>query len=145
MRRILLVLLLVTLSGGSFATETPAHFMERYVGYFNDEDIEGYQGAFEFPVISSRGGVLEVFSDPAVPMANFGNIKKTGWVTSRIDSIKVLSESTEAALVEFAFSRINSTGHPFLQKTGYYGLVNTAEGWKIQSWFFVNPITVGND
>ena len=35
MRRILLVLLLVALSGGSFATETPAQFMERYVGYSN--------------------------------------------------------------------------------------------------------------
>ena len=116
MRRILLALLLVAVSGGSLAAETPAQFMERYVGYFNAEDLKGYQGTFEFPVISSRGGVLEVFSDPAVAMANFGNIKGTGWVTSRIDSIKVLSESTEAALVEFAFSRINSTGHPFLQK-----------------------------
>ena len=145
MRRILLVLLLVTLSGGSFATETPAQFMERYVGYFNDEDIEGYQGTFQFPVISSMGGVFKVFSDPGVPMANFHNIKKTGWVTSRIDSIKVLSESSEAALVEFAFSRMNSSGRPFLQSTGYYGLVSTDDGWKIQSWFFVNPITVGND
>ena len=35
MRRILLVLMLVALSGGSFATETPAQFMERYVGYSN--------------------------------------------------------------------------------------------------------------
>ena len=145
MRRILLVLLLVALSGGSFATETPAQFMERYVGYFNDEDIEGYQGAFEFPVISSMGGVFKVFSDPGVPMANFHNIKKTGWVTSRIDSIKVLSESSEAALVEFAFSRMNSSGRPFLQSTGYYGLVSTDDGWKIQSWFFVKAITVGND
>ena len=145
MRRILSVLLLVALSGGSFATETPAQFMERYVGYFNDEDIEGYQGTFQFPVISSMGGVFKVFSDPGVPMANFHNIKKTGWVTSRIDSIKVLSESSEAALVEFAFSRMNSSGHPFLQSTGYYGLVSTDDGWKIQSWFFVKAITVGND
>ena len=145
MRRILLVLMLVTLSGGSFATETPAQFMERYVGYFNDEDIEGYQGAFEFPVISSMGGVLEVFSDPGVPMANFHNIKKTGWVTSRIDSIKVLSESSEAALVEFSFSRIDSMGSPFLQSTDHYGLVSTDDGWKIQSWFLLQPITVGND
>ena len=82
---------------------------------------------------------------PGVPMANFHNIKKTGWVTSRIDSIKVLSESSEAALVEFAFSRMNSSGRPFLQSTGYYGLVSTDDGWKIQSWFFVKAITVGND
>jgi len=145
MRRILLALLLVTLSGGSFATETPAQFMERYVGYFNNEDIEGYQATFQFPDISFMGGVLEVFSDPRVPMANFDNIKKTGWVTSQIDSIKVLSESPEAALVEFAFSRMNSSGRRFLQATGHYGLVSTDDGWKIQSWFFVNPITVGND
>ena len=83
------------------ASETPTQFMERYVGYFNAEDLEQYQQAFEFPAVRFTGGVLEILSDPAVPMANFENIKKTGWVASRIDSINVLSESPEAALVEF--------------------------------------------
>ena len=96
-------------------------------------------------MISSIGGVLQVVSYPDVPMANFDNLKKTGWVTSRMDSIKVLSESSEAALVEFSFSRIDSMGSPFLQSTDHYGLVSTDDGWKIQSWFFVQPITVGND
>ena len=127
------------------ASETPTQFMERYVGYFNAEDLEQYQQAFEFPAVRFTGGVLEILSDPAVPMANFENIKKTGWVTSRIDSIKVLSESSEAALVQFSFSRVNASGDAFFNSTGHYGLVSTDEGWKIQSMFFVNPITVGTD
>lgn len=145
MKNIPLMILLIAISGTSLAAETPAQFMKRYVGYFNDEDLERYQTTFEFPVISSKGGVLEVFADPEVPMANFDNIKKTGWVRSRIDSINVLSESSAAALVEFSFSRMNSQGSPFFQSTGYYGLVSTDDGWKIQSWFFVKPVTVGND
>ena len=127
------------------AGETPEQFMERYVGYFNAEDLEQYQKTFEFPVVRFTDGVLEILSDPAVPMANFENIKKTGWVTSRIDSITVLSESAEAALVEFSFSRMDASGHAFFNSTGHYGLVNTDDGWKIQSMFFVNPITVGTD
>jgi hypothetical protein len=127
------------------AGETPTQFMERYVGYFNAEDFEQYQAAFEFPAVRFTGGVLEVLSDPAAPMANFENIKKTGWVNSRIDSITVLSESAEAALVEFSFSRMDVLGNAFFNSTGHYGLVNTDDGWKIQSMFFVNPITVGTD
>ena len=127
------------------AGETPTQFMERYVGYFNAEDLEQYQQTFKFPAVRFNGGVLEILSDPAVPMANFENIKKTGWVTSRIDSITVLSESEEAALVEFSFSRMDASGNAFFNSTGHYGLVKTDDGWKIQSVFFVNPITVGTD
>ncbi len=119
--------------------------MERYVGYFNAEDSEQYQEMFEFPAIRSVGGVLEILSDPSVPMANFENLKKTGWDTSRIGYVKVLSESPKAAMVEFSFVRMNSSGNPFFEATGHYGLINTDHGWKIQSMFFVNPITVGTD
>ena len=127
------------------AGETPTQFMERYVGYFNAEDSEQYQETFEFPVIRFAGGVLEILSDPSVPMANFGNLKKTGWETSRIGYVKVLPESPKAAMVEFSFVRMNSSGSPFFEATGHYGLINTDLGWKIQSMFFVNPITVGTD
>ena len=75
------------------AGETPTQFMERYVGYFNAEDSEQYQEMFEFPVIRSVGGVVEILSDQSVPMANFENLKKTGWDTSRIGYVKVLSET----------------------------------------------------
>lgn len=145
MMRLLIVIAALVASLVAIAGETPTQFMERYVGYFNAENLEQYQTAFKFPVIRSTGGVLEILSDPTAPMANFENIKKTGWVTSRVDSIKVLAQSPQAAMVEFSFSRINSSGNPFFESTGHYGLVNTDNGWKIQSIFFVNPITVGTD
>lgn len=145
MMRTLITIAALLASLAVISAETPSQFMERYVGYFNAEDLEQYQQAFEFPAVRFTGGVLEVLSDPAVPMANFENIKKTGWVTSRIDSINVLSESSEAALVEFSFSRIDASGNAFFNSTGHYGLVNTDDGWKIQSMFFVSPITVGTD
>ena len=143
--RILITIAALLASLAVSAAETPTQFMERYVEYFNAEDLEQYQQTFEFPAVRFTGGVLEILSDPAVPMANFENIKKTGWVASRIDSISVLSESPEAALVEFSFSRMDASGNAFFNSTGHYGLVNTDDGWKIQSMFFVNPITVGTD
>ena len=145
MMRTLIAIAALVASVSASAGETPTQFMERYVGYFNAEDLEQYQATFEFPAVRFTGGVLEILSDPAVPMANFENIKKTGWVTSRIDSITVLAESAEAALVEFSFSRMDASGNAFFNSTGHYGLVNTDDGWKIQSMFFVNPITVGTD
>ena len=143
--RLIIAITILLASTVVSAGETPTQFMERYVGYFNAEDLEQYQQTFKFPAVRFNGGVLEILSDPAVPMANFENIKKTGWVTSRIDSITVLSESEEAALVEFSFSRMDASGNAFFNSTGHYGLVKTDDGWKIQSVFFVNPITVGTD
>jgi hypothetical protein len=143
--RTLIVLAALIASCLANAEETPTQFMQRYVGYFNAEDLEAYQTAFKFPVVRFTGGGFELLSDPSTPMANFENIKKTGWVTSRVDSISVLSVSSRAALVEFSFSRIDASGNAFFQSTGYYGLVNADAGWKIQSMFFVNPITVGTD
>ena len=145
MMRTLIAIAALVASVSASAGETPTQFMERYVGYFNAEDLEQYQATFEFPAVRFTGGVLEILSDPAIPMANFENIKKTGWVTSRIDAITVLAESAEAALVEFSFSRMDTSGNAFFNSTGHYGLVNTDDGWKIQSMFFVNPITVGTD
>ena len=145
MFRSVIVIAALVASISASAGETPTQFMERYVGYFNAEDSEQYQETFEFPVIRSVSGVLEILSDPSVPMANFENIKKTGWATSRVCYLKVLSESPHAAMIEFSFVRINSSGNPFFEATGHYGLINTDDGWKIQSMFFVNPITVGTD
>ena len=145
MIRLLVVITSLILSSHVKAEETPVQFIERYVGYFNAEDLERYQTTFVFPVTQSMGGQTRIFSDPTIPMANFENIKKTGWVESRIDVITVLSESPAAALVEFSFSRMDAAGHTFLKSTGYYGLVNTDTGWKIQSMFFVNPLTVGTE
>ena len=88
---VFLAALVASISAG--ADETPTEFMGRYVAYFNAEDSKRYQEAFEFPVTRSVGGVLEILSDPSVPMANFENLKKTGWDTSRIGYVKVLSES----------------------------------------------------
>ena len=48
-------------------------------------------------------------------------------------------------MVEFSFVRVNSSGNPFFEATGYCGPINTDDGWKIKSMFFVNPITVGTD
>ena len=143
MMRVLIVIAALIASLHVKADESPTQFIERYVGYFNAEDLQLYQTSFEFPVVQSMGGETQIYSDRSVPMANFEQIRKTGWVKSRIDAIKVLAQSPEAALVEFSFSRMNAEGNTFLSSTGHYGLVNTDAGWKIQSMFFVKPLTVG--
>ena len=67
MMRLLIVIAALVASLSTIAGETPTQFMERYVGYFNAENLEQYQTAFEFPVIRSTGGVLEILSDPTEP------------------------------------------------------------------------------
>ena len=110
------------------AGETPTQFMERYIGYFNAKDSKQYQETFQFPVIHSVGGVLEILSDPSASMANFEKLKKTGWDTTRVSYIIVLSEPPEAARVEFSFIRMSSYSNPFYEATGHYGLISTDDG-----------------
>jgi hypothetical protein len=101
------------------AAEPPTQFTERYVGWFYAYDLKQYQQTFEFPAVHFTGGVFEIFSDPAVPTANFENVEKTGWGSSRIDSINVLLEPLEAALVEFSFSRMDASGNAFFNSTSH--------------------------
>ena len=62
------------------ASETPTQFMERYVGYFNAEDLEQYQATFEFPAVRFTGGVLEILSTQPSRWLTL-RTSKTGWVT----------------------------------------------------------------
>ena len=127
--RTLIVLAALMASCLANAEETPTQFMQRYVGYFNAEDLEQYQTAFKFPVVRFTGGAFELLSDPSTPMANFENIKKTGWVTSRVDSISVLSASSRAALIEFSFSRIGDLATRFFNLRAITGsLIPTLVG-----------------
>ena len=134
MRTLVFIAALVA-SRSASAGETPTEFMERYVAYFNAEDSKQYQEAFEFPVTRFVGGVLEILSDPLVPMANFENIKKTGWVTSRIGYVKSLSESPQAAMVELSFVRVNSSGNPFFEATGITGLLIPMMAGRVRACF----------
>ena len=51
------------------------------------EDLEQYQTAFKFPVSVSLVVRSSCYLIRLLQMADFENIKKTGWVTSRVDSI----------------------------------------------------------
>ena len=123
--------------------ETPKEFMYRYLEVWNQEDVEKYEATFAIPHTRDYDGVLTIVDEPNISLVNFDEIKQTGWVRSRIDSLETVMESENAAMMKFSFSRINSDGESYLAATGLYGLARITGSWQIQSIWFPSKITVG--
>ena len=132
MMRTLIAIAALVATVSASARETPTQFMERYVGYFNAEDLEQYQATFEFPAVRFTGGVLEILSDPAVPMANFENIKKTDG--SPPESTLLVSYQSPQRPLWWSFV-LQSTPQRLFNSTGHYGLVNTDDGQQTHMFF----------
>lgn len=123
--------------------ETPKEFMHQYLEVWNQQDVEKYEATFAIPHTRDYDGVLTIVDEPNLSLVNFDEIKQSGWVRSRIDSLETIMESENSAMVKFSFSRINSDGEAYLAATGLYGLTRITGSWQIQSIWFPSEITVG--
>lgn len=112
---------------------TPEGLMHYYVKVFNEENLPALQDVYHFPHVRLMSGRLTYNDDPSVPVIDFAGLKKTGWKYSAVNSVKVLAEGANAALVELNFSRFNAEGKEFLNQTGFYHLTKNKGYWQILS------------
>ncbi len=78
-------------------------------------------------------GRLTIIEDKNTPVIDFEALKETGWKYTKVNSVKVLAQGANAALVELNFSRFNAEGQEFLNQIGFYYLTKEAGYWQVLS------------
>jgi hypothetical protein len=68
-----------------------------------------------------------------MPAINFSDLKKTGWVRSRINELETLAISDQSAIVKLNFSRINAEDREYQRSNAFYTLTRQGTDWKIIS------------
>ncbi len=112
---------------------TAEELMHYYVKVFNEENLSALQDVYHFPHVKIMSGRLTHVEDKAIPVIDFDSLKKSGWKYSKINSVKVLAEGSNAALVELNFSRFDIEDKAFLNQTGFYNLTRNNGYWQIMS------------
>jgi hypothetical protein len=112
---------------------SPEQLMFQYVKMFNEENLPALQDIFHSPHVRLISGKLVKFEDKSIPVVDFESLKKTGWKHSKINSVKVLAESANSAMVELDFSRFDKHDKEFYRSTGFYVLTKNVGYWQILS------------
>jgi hypothetical protein len=112
---------------------TPEQLMQHYVKMFNEENLPALQEIYHFPHVRLVSGKLISFDDKTVPVVDFASLKKTGWTHSKLNSVKVLAEGANSAMVELDFSRFDKDDKEFYRSVGYYVLTKNLGYWQILS------------
>lgn len=144
MKRLLAALSLV-FSGTAFAeAETPEQFLTDMIGVFNTGDAEGHISHFSTPHVRIVNGIPVLQADDT-PFMDFDLLRKSGWASSRIDTMELIAESEEAAMVLAGFSRMNSSNEPMTSMRVVYTLSKQGETWKIVGLSAVAPTPLVTD
>ena len=137
MKKLFVIVCLLISSNFSFAHPqdgmSPEQLMFHYVKMFNEENLAALQDIYHSPHVRLISGKLLKFEDKSVPVVDFESLKKTGWKYSKINSVKVLAESTNSAMVELDFSRFDKDNKEFYRSVGFYVLTKNVGYWQIMS------------
>lgn len=112
---------------------TPEQLMFHYVKMFNEENLAALQDIYHYPHVRLISGKLVKFEDTLIPAVDFESLKKTGWKHSKINSVKVLAEGSNSAMIELDFSRFDKDDKEFYRSTGFYVLTKNLGYWQILS------------
>lgn len=132
MRQILFALTYI-ISGNLYAQSnlSPEEFMRYYVKVVNEENTIEVQKCYHFPHSVIENGQITYNDKENVPVIDYEKFKKTGWTYSKINDIKVISESINTAVVVMDFSRFNKNDKEFLRTTMTYSLSKEKGYWQI--------------
>jgi hypothetical protein len=123
LKKFLLIVCMLISSNFSFAHPqdgmSPEQLMFHYVKMFNEENLPALQDIFHTPHVRLISGKLVKFEDKSIPVVDYESLKKTGWKYSKINSVKVLAESTNSAMVELDFSRFDKDDKEFYRSVGF--------------------------
>jgi len=143
MKKLFIAVCLLISSNFSFAHPqdgmSPEQLMFHYVKMFNDENLPALQDIFHSPHVRLISGKLVKFEDKSIPVVDYESLKKTGWKYSKINSVKVLAESANSAMVELDFSRFDKADKEFYRSTGFYVLTKNVGYWQ-----FLSLNSIGN-
>jgi hypothetical protein len=137
MKKLFIIVCLLISSNFAFAHPqdgmSPEQLMFHYVKMFNEENLPALQDIYHTPHVRLISGKLVKFEDKSIPVVDYESLKKTGWKYSKINSVKVLAESANSAMVELDFSRFDKADKEFYRSTGFYVLTKNVGYWQILS------------
>ena len=126
----------------SDSEETPKQFINRAFFYFNQESKAQLNGLSSRPFFITVGKNTRLF-DGYGDAINFDEIKHDGWVSTRINQMKLIYEENASALVSVDFSRMNASGAEYFTNLGQYLLVRYENLWKLKGAFFLGDLSLG--
>lgn len=110
---------------------SPEQFMRYYVKVVNEEKIKEVQNCYHFPHSIIENGRIMYYDNAEIPVIDYNTFKKTGWVYSKINEIKVIAESGNTAIVQMDFSRFGKNDKEYLRTTMFYSLTKEKGYWQI--------------
>ena len=110
---------------------SPDAFMKYYIKVFNEENIVEVQKCYHFPHSVVEDGQIIFNNKESEPVVNYETLKKTGWIYSKINDIKVISEGVNTAVVEMEFSRFDKNDKPYFRTKMTYSLSKEKGYWQI--------------
>jgi hypothetical protein len=144
MKKILLTLwLLMSFSYASAHPQdgmSPEDLMRHYLKVFNEENLPALEEVYHYPHVKITNGKLSHIDNKNTPVIDFEGLKKSGWKYSKINSIKVLAEGANSALVEMVFSRFDKSDKEFFRSTAFYVLTKNQGYWQIISLSSVGTV-----
>ena len=134
MKRLSLILLLISFTANSSDLSAPQAAAERFFQYFNAKDIESLNDASGQPFIFAAGGEVIKWQSYGEAL-DFEALEESGWAYSRIHQNELVYEDDMTAMVDINFSRYDSTDAVITTSDVIYLFVSRDGAWKIQSAF----------
>ena len=137
MHKIFLLITIIIINGAVYSSNHPSNnfkaevFVEQYISDFNQQkDINRF---FHFPVVwlVDDTSVPKIESDASKKLIDYDKLKKTGWVKSTINNLKVIHQSQNRAFVLLDFSRIDSNNNQILRSEVMYTITKRKNNWGI--------------
>ena len=107
---------------------------------FNEENLPALEEVYHFPHVKITNGKLTHIENKNTPVIDFEGLKKSGWKYSKINSVKILAEGANSALVEMVFSRFDKSDKEFFRSTTFYVLTKNKGYWQIISLSSVGTV-----
>tara|TARA_B100000767_G_scaffold272352_1_gene299812 strand:- start:846 stop:1337 length:492 start_codon:yes stop_codon:yes gene_type:complete len=118
----------------------PKGAIQQYISDFNSE--KELERNFHLPFMLIRNGEKSIHKD-LKKFINFKGLKKGGWKYTRINSLDIVSELKNTAIVRLNFSRLNKLDEKYLRANAYYTLTKLESKWGISSLIIDADVPLG--
>ena len=122
--------------------KTPIQIIEQAFSLFNKESNKQLNDLSSSPFFITVGTDTRLFGGYGEAI-NFDEIKKDGWVSTQINTVEVVYEENESALVSVNFSRMNASEIAYSTTLGHYLLIRHNNLWKLKGAFFLSGLSLG--
>ncbi len=120
--------------------EKPTGVIRQYISDFNSK--KKLERNFHMPIMVLNSGKKNILKDIS-KLVDYKILKKTGWKYSTINSLDILSESDDTAIVKLNFYRVNKLNDRYLRANAYYTLTKQDSKWGISSMIIDADVPLG--